>query len=301
MDKNGQEKKGERLHAIPCDLCGSSRFTPLFQKSSSREELFLIQQCTGCGLVQVNPQPDEEAVKPYYSATYFQQRTDRGYNDYFSEATRDAICRVYEMNLHDLDFYPFETTLLSSGTATALDAGCAAGYFVDYLIRRGWNARGIEISADAARFGIETLSLPIHIGDFFSDDSLAPASFDLITLWASIEHMHSPRNVLARSYELLKPGGRLILSTCRYGLLARMRKEKWRYMNVPEHLYFFSVANMKGYARRAGFSVFRQISYGSGLTAKKGAGWPYRMLKQIADPAMKLLNQGDMMALHLIK
>jgi SAM-dependent methyltransferase len=302
------EQKKMSLETIPCDLCGSERFEPLFRKGSARGEIFLIQRCSRCGLVQVNPQPDLDAVKPYYDASYFTRRTDRGYDNYFSDRIRNQIRRVYEMNLRDLGFFELETTLLNrsidsgeSANPVALDAGCAAGYFVEYLRERGWEASGIEISEDAARFGIETLRLPILIGDFFSETRLHPESFDLITLWASLEHMHSPSRVFERIHQLLKPGGRLILSTCRYGFLARLRGIEWRYMNVPEHLYFFSTANLSALAERSGFEIVSRISYGSGLTAKKGASPLYRGAKFVADPLVKLLNQGDMMAAHLRK
>ena len=296
------------IRIVPCDMCSGQGFRPLFEKRSGRGETFQVVRCNDCGLVQVNPQPDREAVKPYYEASYFTRRTDRGYNDYFSSDLKRQINLVYEMNLQDLAFFDYEKSLnvktaseQAGDPPRALDVGCAAGYFVEYLAARGWNARGIELSAAAARFGIEELKLDIITDDFLSCAALAPGSFDLITLWASLEHMHAPSRVLARAHDLLKPGGRMILSTCRHGLLARLRGADWRYMNVPEHLYFFSLSGLKKLARRLGFHVEKSVTYGSGFTTRADAGPFYRLAKRLADPLVKLLDQGDMMALHLRK
>ena len=291
-----------RLRAIPCDACGTADFKTLFEKESSRSEAFRLVSCRQCGLVHVNPQPNLAAVQPYYENHYFLNRTDRGYADYYSPEVRRSIIETTHLNLKDLDFYVYETRMRERGDKpNALDAGCAAGYFVDYLRTRGWNSRGIELSEDAARYGRDVLRLPIEIGDYLSAESLAPGTFDLITLWASIEHMHSPRAVLQRTHSLLRSGGRMILSTCRYGLLARVMGARWRYMNVPEHLYFFSVRGIERLAETVGFRVVKVITYGSGMTTRANATLFYRTAKRLADPLVKRTGQGDMMALQLEK
>ncbi len=291
------------IHSVPCDACAGGDFRALFKKSSPTGEVFQIVKCS-CGLVQVNPQPDVEHVRSYYEGEYFKKRTDRGYADYYSQEVKSEIRRVYELNLNDLGFIEFENEILDRAIAgglppSSLDAGCAAGYFVEYLKDRGWDAQGIDISEQAASFGRDSLGLDIRIGDFLSCEDLSPSSYDLITLWASLEHMHSPRKVLARAHELLRPGGRMILSTCRYGWIARIRGLRWRYMNVPEHLYYFSLGGLKKMARELGLETVRSITYGSGFTTKKNAGLLYRFLKIAADPLVKFTRQGDMMAMHL--
>ncbi|MCR9141245.1 MAG: class I SAM-dependent methyltransferase [bacterium] len=333
------ERSGVR--DIPCDQCGGEQFLTMFEKESSRDEVYQVVRCVSCDLVQVNPQPDAATVAPYYAREYFTKRTDRGYDNYFSEELKAQINSVYAQNLGDLGFFEYEQHLKSgswlmqhlggpaagaksTGPSTAktasesnakppgaalqpdhrprsLDVGCAAGYFVQYLAERGWNAEGVELSEAAAEFGIQKLDLNILIADFLTCRKLKADAYDLISLWASIEHMHSPRQVLARAFELLKPGGRMILSTCRYGALAKLRGVNWRFMNVPEHLYFFSLQGLIDLARDIGFQSEAAVTYGSGLTGRPNASLWYRAAKRLADPTVKRLNQGDMMALHLSK
>jgi 2-polyprenyl-3-methyl-5-hydroxy-6-metoxy-1,4-benzoquinol methylase len=294
------EARPGHVRLVPCNACGGMSFKTLFEKESSLKEVFQVVRCK-CGLVQVNPQPDLQAVLPYYADSYFKKRTDRGYDNYFSDEIKAEIRRVFTMNLEDIGFFAYEKKVFEKQRpGRALDAGCAAGYFVEYVAERGWNAEGIELSAVAAKPG-KARGLRITVGDFLTHSDLIPQSYDFISFWASIEHMHEPARVLLRASELLQPGGRMVLSTCRYGLLARLAGRDWRFMNVPEHLYFFSVKRLTRLASELGFKVVGKVTYGSGLTTRKDASPFYRFAKRWLDPLVKVLGQGDMMVFHLEK
>ncbi|AVQ11175.1 Methionine biosynthesis protein MetW-like protein [Leptospira santarosai] len=283
------------MEKIPCNTCRSSKFKSLFSKSNHKNELFQIVQCKSCSLVQVNPQPSPEEVASYYSEEYFLKRSDRGYDDYFSNEIRNEISRVFELNLKDLDFTTWENTLLSE--KRCLDVGCAAGYFVDYMQRKGWDSYGMDIAEAPVKFAREKLKLKVEQIDFLEWKPTEAKTFDLITLWASLEHLHKPKETLEKIYTHLKPGGRIILSTCRWGILAKLQGPSWRYLNVPEHLYYYSLPGIVKLCDSLGFQKKKHVTYGSGLTAKKEASLFYKTLKHVVDPAVKLLDQGDMMAL----
>lgn len=282
------------MQSIPCNTCSNSEFTPLFSKASPKGEIFQIVECKKCKLVQVNPQPSLEEVSKYYEDSYFTQRTDRGYDNYYSEETKKEIARVFNLNLKDLGFFDWERILGSE--RSALDVGCAAGYFLDYLKSRNWKTKGLDIASGPVRFAKETLGLDVEQKDFLTWDLDGKEKFDLITLWASIEHLHHPKETLQKILKHLKPGGRMILSTCRYGVLAKYLGPKWRYLNVPEHLYYYSLPGIISLGNELGYIPLGHISYGSGLTAKKGSGVFYKTSKKVADWAVKKFNQGDMMA-----
>ncbi|EKP03894.1 methionine biosynthesis protein MetW-like protein [Leptospira kirschneri str. 200803703] len=233
----------------------------------------------------------------YYSEEYFLKRSDRGYDNYFSEGIRDEISRVFGLNLKDLDFQTWEKSL--SSAKRCLDVGCAAGYFVDYMQSRGWDSYGIDIAQAPVKFAQDKLKLKVEQVDFLEWKPTDP--FDLITLWASIEHLHKPKETLEKIYTHLKPGGRVILSTCRWGILAKLQGPSWRYLNVPEHLYYYSLPGIVKLCRSLGFEKKKHVTYGSGLTAKKNPSLLYKTLKYLADPTVKFLDQGDMMALCFAK
>ncbi|MEM7183741.1 MAG: class I SAM-dependent methyltransferase [Spirochaetota bacterium] len=284
------------MKKIPCNNCNATEFTHLYDKMSSKEETFSIVKCNHCGLVQVNPQPSVQEVAKYYSNEYFMRRTDRGYNNYYSEASKKEIRRVFTLNLEDLRFFEWEHTRHFQ-EKRSLDIGCAAGYFVDFMQDRGWSAKGIDIAKEPVEFASGTLGLDVIRDDFLQWDLQITEKFDLITLWASIEHLHQPRETLEKIFRHLKPNGRLIVSTCRYGILAAMQGKEWRFMNVPEHLYYYTSHGLIEQMLSIGFQKQHHITYGSGMTGKAGSGWAYQFFKKIADNLVKATDQGDMIAI----
>lgn len=274
-----------------CAACQSNEAQFLFSKPSDRGELFTLVRCRRCGLRFISPRPSEEAMKARYQSTYFTERTDRGYDNYFSEHTMKEITRVLELNLKDLRFFEFERSLPTP--RRYLDIGCAAGYSVQYMHRRGWEAHGIDIAAECIRFGKTKLGLRLMEGDYLATDF--PEPFHCISLWATIEHLHHPESVLRKAHRDLAAGGMLLLSTCRAGGFMYLHGKNWRYYNFPEHLYFFTFHQLARLLKHTGFAIRAHSFYGS------GTGRPGTFLRKIADRAAKKFSLGDMMILAASK
>jgi 2-polyprenyl-3-methyl-5-hydroxy-6-metoxy-1,4-benzoquinol methylase len=273
------------METVNCILCGSGQRRPLFQKESRFGDTFTVNRCLGCGLEYVSPRPEEHEMARYYSGEYFTTRTERGYNNYFSEETAREIERVIALNLEDLDFYSYEKDL---ALRRSLDIGSAAGYFVRYLQARGWEACGIDVSRECVLFGREQ-GLDLVEGDYLGIEFERP--FNLVTLWATIEHLHHPELFVEKIRSDLVPGGRLYLSTCRAGGVnfRDLHGKDWRYYNVPEHLFYFTKKNLFQLLQGRGFRVTGYSTYGS------GTGRPGTLVRRGADWMAKHLSMGDMM------
>lgn len=272
-----------------CPVCGGTGFAFLFSKKGSGGT-FDLYKCVKCGLETLYPLPSEQTLNECYQGDYFSRRTDRGYNDYFSDMVKNDIERVFKLNLNDLKFADFEKNLTKP---FSLDIGCAAGYFVGYMKERGWNSYGIEVSLPCVEFAKKN-NLDIVQGDYLSTEF--PYKFDLITMWATIEHLPNPDLFIEKIFCDLKPGGMLIISTCRRGFsFAGLFGKNWRFYNFPEHLFFFSKRNLTSLLKSRGFRTVRSVVYGSGV----GRGKQIR--KKIADFAAKRLGLGDMIVLSAVK
>lgn len=276
------------METIPCVICGDAAPRHRFTKNSGSGEPFNLVRCRRCGLEFLSPRPTEEEIGKYYDAGYFEKRTDRGYDDYFSPALEREVTRVLEMNCRDLGFFEFEASLPSG--KRALDIGCAAGYSVAFMERRGWDSRGIDIAGSCIDFALSR-GLAVQRGHYL--DTVYAEPFHLITLWATIEHLHRPDTILEKAARDLHHGGRLFISTCRTGGMnfKLFQGPRWRYYNFPEHLYFFSRATMKRLLERCGFRVTAYHTYGSGF------GKPGSAMRRWADRAAKNYGWGDMMIL----
>jgi 2-polyprenyl-3-methyl-5-hydroxy-6-metoxy-1,4-benzoquinol methylase len=274
------------MEKIQCIICQDLKYSLLFQKKSGDGFLFDIQRCKSCGLEFVSPRPDVEEIAHYYDKQYFTQRTDRGYNNYFSDEIRTEIIRVLGLNLKDLGFFDYEETC--DDQKNYLDIGCAAGYSVEFLKKRGWDSSGIDVSHDCVE-NAQSRDLDVIQGDYLQWKN--PVSCDVISMWATIEHLHCPHLFLEKIHSELKSGAMLYISTCRSGGInfKQFKGSQWRYYNVPEHLFYFSKKNIKKLLAKHGFVLDKYITYGSGF----GTGGS--IVRKAADYMARHWNMGDMM------
>ena len=102
--------------------------------------------------------------------------------------------------------------------ASVLDVGCGGGLLSEALAGEGARVTAIDLAPDLIRVAkLHRLESGIQVDYHLSSvEALAaeqPASFDAITCMEMLEHVPDPGSVIAACASLLKPGGRLVLST----------------------------------------------------------------------------------------
>ena len=235
------------MRNVPCNLCGSERcrvlYRPtrrlvdqsgIFSASGGVRGTQTIVRCLECGLVYVNPRVDDATLMSEYSGAA---------DDYQSGgAGREKTFR------RGLGF--FESRAGNRGRL--LDVGCADGIFVKLAKEAGWNARGIEPCRYLAERGRREFSIDVRVGDL-ADVRDAEGSFDAITLWDVLEHLHDPMAGLHICNRLLKKGGHILISYPDFGsLLARAAGRYWWFL-LSVHLYYFTRTTLAAYLARTGF------------------------------------------------
>jgi 2-polyprenyl-3-methyl-5-hydroxy-6-metoxy-1,4-benzoquinol methylase len=279
---------------VNCALCGGAT-VPHLEKNSAAGKIFAIHRCTSCTVWQIQPMPSPEELTALYQNEYFKERSDRGYADYTSEKIYRSVVSTLEKNLDDLGFFTWEKTL--SPEKNLLEVGCAAGHTVAYFAGRGWQALGMDIAHEMIETG-RAAGRNLEEADFLSYD-FGARKYDLITHWATLEHLPQAETFLAKMRALLKPGGKVYLSTCNTGYFAHRYGIHWRYLNVPEHVFYFNRKSLSALAAKCGLKITRAFSYGSGFTTKEGASLSYRIAKKISDRFARLFLSGDMIVIEL--
>jgi 2-polyprenyl-3-methyl-5-hydroxy-6-metoxy-1,4-benzoquinol methylase len=142
-----------------------------------------------------------------------------------------------------------------------LDIGCGTGGFAHQLSLKGaWRAACVDIhpgALDVAR----RQGVPAWCGDA-ATVCLPSASFDVVTMWEVIEHIPAPRQALCEAHRILKPGGRLLLSTPNaLSWQARLWGEHWAGWEVPRHLQLFSLPTLRRMLQETGFEIVRRLSF----------------------------------------
>ncbi|HEY8710585.1 MAG TPA: class I SAM-dependent methyltransferase [Burkholderiaceae bacterium] len=144
----------------------------------------------------------------------------------------------------------------ASQSGALLDVGCGGGALLERMRDAGWQVVGTEPDPNAAARLRDRLGFPV----FGSVDELVdrPEQFDLITLGHVIEHVPDPTATLRQLATLLKPGGRLVVTTPNVdGLGARIFGNAWRGLEPPRHFNVFTPQSMAETFRQSGFRVIR--------------------------------------------
>lgn len=122
--------------------------------------------------------------------------------------------------LHDLNpvRFAYIADRVALKGARALDVGCGGGLVSESMARAEAEVIGIDLASavlDVARLHLLESGLEVDYREI-SVESLADdmaAQFDVITCLEMLEHVPDPTSVIRACADLLKPGGRLFLST----------------------------------------------------------------------------------------
>jgi SAM-dependent methyltransferase len=135
------------------------------------------------------------------------------------------------------------------------------GHFLKVAQER-YDAEGFDVLSTAVRYSIEQSGVRNRQASIY--DVEAPMSpYDAVTLRDAVEHLADPLAALVRLRGLLKPGGRLFLSTPDAGsLVARLLGRRWHYLDPLQHLTVFSRLNLGTALAGCGFAAERWGSLG---------------------------------------
>src|SRR5262245_11459503 len=217
---------------MACELCGREGAPDPFYPR------FGIIRCPRCRLVFF-PGPVETG--PLYGDAYF-----RG-GEYLDYAGDEAVLkRNFRRRVRELRRF--------SPGGSLLEIGAAFGFFLD-VARDLWQVRGLEISPEGAKHIRDVIGADVIQGDFL-DLPDEPDRYDVICMWDTVEHLTHPVRYIEKAARWLKPGGVLAMTTGDVGsLLARLRKDRWRQIHPPTHLFYFSRETLSDAVQRAGLEV----------------------------------------------
>ncbi len=213
-----------------CAVCGAG--SPRLKHHMAEAEIF---RCGRCGLEFWNPAPGFRAEEVYDAAYFSDASAGHGYDDY---ADLESVLRLnFARRLAGIPRSPHAGRLL--------DIGAAFGFAVAEARCAGWDATGIEISVAAARRAGTAAPGRVLVANALHTP-FAAAAFDVVTLWDVLEHLSDPHAAIAEVARLLRPGGRLALTTGDVGsLAARLSGARWHLYTLPEHLFFFSRRSLR--------------------------------------------------------
>jgi SAM-dependent methyltransferase len=152
-------------------------------------------------------------------------------------------------------------------TGRLLDVGCATGQLLYHMGKAGWATVGVEPNADAAAVARDN-GVDVRGGDLDSA-ALPRGTFDAVNLGDVLEHVRSPRAMLATVFGLLRPGGLVVIRTpnagCGFARLTLPLAQvgfPWPHAEAPYHLFEFTPQSLELLLSSTGFSVEEQRTQG---------------------------------------
>jgi SAM-dependent methyltransferase len=228
------------LETVECNLCGCERHTKVYampDRKYFREEFFTVVECDQCGLGFVNPRPTIAEMQKYYPEEYYRQPPTTSYERYLRRRFTAQASFLNELES-------------GNGRRKILDVGCANGDFPRFMAARGWEVEGVEISESSERiqdFRVYTQE--------FQDIPVKGSTYDAVTAWAVLEHVHDPMAQFRKASEVVKKGGLFVF------LVQNFQSVASRYLfceDVPRHLYFFTRETVRQYLEKTGFKLEKE-------------------------------------------
>lgn len=237
------------IHYNACPGCGSPSIRDVFRVKDhtvSREE-FLVMECSSCTLRFTQDVPSMQSIGTYYKS-----------EDYISHShsAKGFINRIYyrvrKRTLVRKRKLVQRITGLSKGRI--LDIGSGTGLFAAEMQQAGWAVTGLEPDADARAIAQKDSGVRLEeIGQFYQ---LADGTFDAITMWHVLEHVHDLQPYLEKLKTLLSANGRLFIAVPNYTSLdADIYQNFWAAYDVPRHLYHFSPEAMQSLVESHGLRI----------------------------------------------
>ncbi len=219
---------------------------------------FNLDICNKCGLVFLNPMPnDEELSKFYPEEGYYAYHMDFS-NIKKEGAIKELIKKVLFYNAFNKEEVQFEHT------GKVLDIGCGNGWVLYQYKQKGWEVAGVEPSKIAAEIGNKA-ELNIYNGTLLNA-AYADNEFDYIRSNHSFEHIYNPNEVLDEIYRILKLEGKLFIGIPNYaGINSKLAKKYWYYLGAPVHTFNYSPQNIKQLLAKHNFKVI-ELRYVSGIS-----------------------------------
>jgi 2-polyprenyl-3-methyl-5-hydroxy-6-metoxy-1,4-benzoquinol methylase len=222
-----------------CPACNSRNILKALQAKdyTVSNETFEIWHCSDCSFRFTQNVPDIKGIGKYYQSTDYISHSD---------TKKGFVNRAYHTVRN--------RTLLSKRklieqksklkTGKILDIGAGTGAFANTMKQSGWQVEGIEPDETARENAAKNHQLSLQTMDaLFGFDK---NSFDVITMWHVLEHVHQLHEYLETFKGILKSNGHIFIAVPNYTSFdAKHYKAHWAAYDVPRHLYHFSPASMK--------------------------------------------------------
>lgn len=225
-----------------CPSCKHPQFAnyKICKDHSVSGESFALVICQNCKLIFTTPRPSESHIHAYYQSENYISHTNKANN-----LTNLIYKQVRNITLRQ------KVALIKRYTTGKhlLDYGCGTGTFLDYCQSKRYMVDGFEPNPKASAIASDQLGKQVATN---TAQLQGKATYDVITAWHVIEHVHHLMDTITSLRKLLKPKGVLFIAVPNINSYdAKHYDANWAAYDVPRHLYHFNKKSFTHFAKQA--------------------------------------------------
>ena len=218
-----------------CPSCTSS-----WQSTQVVDANYAVLQCKRCRMARIDPIPSADELTKFYHTSYslgaFADSIGMEKMPYYT----DTIVRLIR------EFAP--------NAQEVCEVGCSSGSLLHALSGQGWRVHGYELADSTARVA-RNAGLNVITGEIPQGQQGAA---DVVILRHCLEHTRDISEQLKQIRNYLRPDGIFLMVVPNYGSSAsRLFGRRWQWLNIPEHIWYFSPASAAAVLGRSQFTVER--------------------------------------------
>ncbi len=243
----------QTIHYSHCPVCHSDNLHLIFpvKDYTVSGQQFDIFECRNCSLRFTQDVPTQEYIGPYYKSEDYISHTNNK-----KGILNSLYQKVRSITMMQKAAVIKKYTGLQKGVL--LDVGCGTGSFLNVMQLKGWKVTGLEPDEDTRQLALELHGLKVMPSNEIFN--LQPASFNAITLWHVLEHVHQLHEYIQQLNVLLAPGGKLFIAVPNYTSRdAKIYGKYWAAYDVPRHLYHFSPQSIEVLLKQHGLKVVKHL------------------------------------------
>jgi SAM-dependent methyltransferase len=258
-------KTGIKKVVVTCNNCGSddSEFVTNGAEheydNTTRDE-FTVVKCKSCSLHYLNPRPDVSELGTIYPSEYYAYHLQ----------TKNIESEIQDSLLYRARKFVYLNRLEKALShcepkhqLKVLDIGCADGRALNWY--RKIESRKVEtFGVDFDPVAVERAREAGHTvyEGLFEEANLPLNFFDMAVATHVIEHVADSKAFARRAFDVVKPGGILLLETPNIDSFdAKMfRNRHWGGYHFPRHWVFYSADSITKLVQELGFEII-EIQY----------------------------------------
>jgi len=208
---------------------------------------FDIYECTVCCANFVDPLLSNETM---YNNIYRQAKLISGYTRYdrFTELVTKVRNPLNVLANLEATYWAVREALLKNfgehkKSISILEIGSGLGYLTYSLNKAGYTTLGLDLSLEATEKAKNKYGDFYEKGDLFIVAKERTSLYDCIIMTELLEHVENPQGFIEAALKMLKPLGKLIITTPNKD--ASQKGIVWQSDAPPVHLWWFSEKSIR--------------------------------------------------------